>query len=492
MSKTIEEVLRNLVNQKDIADVKFLVGHKEEEMYGHKVLLSTASEYWMRMFYGLKWKEVSQKRIAEVVVPDFQAETFIKVMEYVYTREINIDSDSVFDVLRAADKYIILGLVDICVEVLMKNINQDNCFQILEFGKYFSTDQLVKKTTDFISENSIDLLTDSQALVNFSRETIKEILMSNSITIREFELFQQIVEWGRNQIKSTGNSLYEEILDLLPYIKVDIMNKKEIQEVFDFEFFNTQEMIMLLQEKANEKETRNEGRRGKPPIRLDEISVLIFSSDDRSDYFQNITNSIKEGGILTIETLDGKDSTPEIEILLQYDVIFVFSDSNWKDNTAVSEVLFQFCSFGGGLVVCAPYLLATRHEKDNFVGEIINDFIPFQKSTILDQKSNLKMGKFDPNHILMEGVDSFNGGTLSLCVNSQNIYDGEVVAFWDNEIPLIIHRKPKEHSGEIVVLNFFPISDKNLIGGWLSQTDGSRIISNAIRFAANRSSRSAF
>ncbi|KAJ5074603.1 hypothetical protein M0811_01234 [Anaeramoeba ignava] len=191
-------------------------------------------------------------------------------------------------------------------------------------------------------------------------------------------------------------------------------------------------------------------------------------------------------GINKIETYNGRISTPNLSKLLDYDVLFLYSDYNWKDNQAISQVTQKFVEHGGALVFAGAFALSIEHPLKDLVGNIINGFLPLAKERVI-RHHNSSLGEFELNHPLMKQIKVFDGGRASFYVDTEEVFGGKVIARWKNGRPLVIEKKISPEFGQIVALNIFPISESAFGNGWIPDTDGDKLISNSVIYAANHS-----
>ncbi|KAJ5067652.1 calcium binding protein [Anaeramoeba ignava] len=214
------------------------------------------------------------------------------------------------------------------------------------------------------------------------------------------------------------------------------------------------------------------------------LNVLIVASDDRDSYLNDVKASIQANGNCYIKTFNGRISTPSIEDLVIYDVVFLYSDFNWADNKTLSNNLQAFVQSGGRLVMCSAFNLSTQHPQKDLVGSFLS-LVPFSKG-IISRSGPFYLDK-NNNHPILEGVNYFDGGTASFRIQSTNIKKGaEILAKWNDGYPLIVQKQIRGYQGKdglIVLLNMFPCSNNALQVGWNSQTDGRKLISNVVKYA---------
>jgi hypothetical protein len=116
------------------------------ELPVHKIVLSAASNFFRALFTtGLG---NSNERLMEI--KDIDSSTMNLIIEWAYTRNVCITSENVESLLYAADRFQILGLLNISAEFLEKYIHLDNIIGICKFSKVFFLPNLRKKAHNFL------------------------------------------------------------------------------------------------------------------------------------------------------------------------------------------------------------------------------------------------------------------------------------------------------------------------------------------------------
>uniref|UniRef100_A0A183BY97 BTB domain-containing protein n=1 Tax=Globodera pallida TaxID=36090 RepID=A0A183BY97_GLOPA len=106
------ERMEHLLSTGDDADVKFLT------LSAHKLILKAASDVFEKMFLfdAQNAKAGGKEGIKPIKVPDVEVGPFKAMLSFIYADDPSgITGDNVFDVLYAAHKYNVSGLVKACV-----------------------------------------------------------------------------------------------------------------------------------------------------------------------------------------------------------------------------------------------------------------------------------------------------------------------------------------------------------------------------------------
>jgi len=168
---TLSSDMRSLVNNSQFRDVTFMVDGKP--VYAWRGILSARSDYFRAMFEKPSWKESSEESIQ---VPQMSHRTFLAVIVYIYTGEIDMPI-SVEDcqlLLAAANKYILPRLKTMCEMILVKILTVENVFSIFRHADMHMASFLHKACVQFIAEH-IDHATANS-------DDLEDVLKSDTFT----------------------------------------------------------------------------------------------------------------------------------------------------------------------------------------------------------------------------------------------------------------------------------------------------------------------
>jgi len=117
---------KHLLDQPDFSDVTLKVGNREFRC--HRVILANKSPVFRRMLTT----DMMEARTGVVEIVDIEADTMEKLLEFVYSGEVLDMGDQLFLLFDAADKYEVMGLFNICINVFGKeDVTPSNAVAIL-------------------------------------------------------------------------------------------------------------------------------------------------------------------------------------------------------------------------------------------------------------------------------------------------------------------------------------------------------------------------
>ena len=158
-SSEFQKNLCGYFNDSEFSDVTFLVDGRE--IFAHKIILCTQSTYFDRIFKS-GFRESKEK---QVLIEDCSADTFMVMMEYLYTGkaakcsiqngsgssssgtypDINIDLERVrfvCDVMKAADQFCLDRLKQICEYHLQSAVNKETVDELLDCAEMCNANRL--------------------------------------------------------------------------------------------------------------------------------------------------------------------------------------------------------------------------------------------------------------------------------------------------------------------------------------------------------------
>ncbi|XP_053596739.1 speckle-type POZ protein B [Microplitis demolitor] len=219
--RKITDDLKGLYDSKINSDVIFVVGNKQFK--AHKLILSTRSPVFFAMFsHGMK-----ENRDGEVAIPDIEPEIFNKMLEFIYTDEINnLDADAAY-LLEAADKYQLRKLKSLCEESLSKSCRVDNVIKLMVLADLHNANQLFEYALELITKN-IDAIIGTPEYKML--EEFKPLLLSKLIKKLATSMKSNDNKNERKFLKTYNTSSKSEERGCLQFLEIKqlLENKDEI------------------------------------------------------------------------------------------------------------------------------------------------------------------------------------------------------------------------------------------------------------------------
>lgn len=180
-------------------------------------------------------------------------------------------------------------------------------------------------------------------------------------------------------------------------------------------------------------------------------------------------------------TCGGNSNTPTLAQLQQYAAVMVWGGCGFQDPTAMGNVLADYIDAGGG-VVLAEMLFETPIALQ---GRLMSGgYYPLTIGSMAEASQQMLV-KDLPAHPILQGVNSFDGGSRSRRATVSLTAGAQQVAHWTDNLPLVATKQIT--AGRVVALNMHPPS--SAAGGsefWNAATDGARLMANALLFAGRQ------
>lgn len=170
---TLLQDLSQFINNKLFSDVLLIVGNEKIEIPGHKVFLVRAS-----FFKGMFENEMQEKIKSIVPLPDVKSETFLYILQYLYTDKIQMREltfEKWIEIYDLADHFGIDRLQKICENHLIDCMDYENSPIILKSFDDKGQQKLREYVMNFIVRN-FDYVSKTQNFEIFIRNNIEILL----------------------------------------------------------------------------------------------------------------------------------------------------------------------------------------------------------------------------------------------------------------------------------------------------------------------------
>ncbi|KAL0832520.1 hypothetical protein ABMA28_000733 [Loxostege sticticalis] len=148
-----------LYETKMLSDCSILVGREKKEFVtGHKAILSAASPILHDMF-------IATEGVTKFIINDIEPEIFISMLKFIYTDSLDVNCDSVYDVVAVAKNYQMPYVMKACFQYIGDNLSIKNVLQAYSLALCSSeSDVLKKKCEEFINKDTIAVLNNASFL----------------------------------------------------------------------------------------------------------------------------------------------------------------------------------------------------------------------------------------------------------------------------------------------------------------------------------------
>jgi hypothetical protein len=145
--KNLVSSLNVYLNNKNFADVCFIINN--ERIYAHKLMLASRSPY----FSNLILSNCKDNSNLEIEIEDSSSKVFLGVLEYMYTDQLQLSMENVWEIYKAANIYELFDLVSCCNDFLLQRISIENVLSVLKMSELNENSLIFEHCYSFLERN---------------------------------------------------------------------------------------------------------------------------------------------------------------------------------------------------------------------------------------------------------------------------------------------------------------------------------------------------
>ena len=190
-----------------------------QELELHRNVLAHSCEYFRGMLTR-EFRESGEETVEVQVAANSSVSATASVLEYLYTSEVKVDGENVFEVLSAADKLQLEHLRKSCVGYLERSLCPTNVCSVLKACQALSLVELEARCSKVIEENGKAVL-ESGGLNELEKAAVVAIISNEKLTAKEEEVFEAVASWG--EARKGGGTAAAAVAGLIPHIRFEEM-----------------------------------------------------------------------------------------------------------------------------------------------------------------------------------------------------------------------------------------------------------------------------
>lgn len=269
LPSNLTERNKRMYNNSLMSDVNFIVKESGTgnvvSIPAHKYVLSIGSPVFFRMFYG----DLAEKSDSVEVV-DADSESLLELLRFLYSDESKLTACCVLRVMYLAEKYMVTGLLDICANFLINDIDAENVFDLLTQCQHFrDTEKVQQRCWNIVDLQTRQCLA-SKSFLSTSQGILGALVKRKTLDIDEHQLFQAVLTWADakfNMLDRNPQNIKEVLQDAISQIHVSL---PEALAVFD----RALECGVPVPDDLHESLTRFNNHDASPPAKRDRRDQL--------------------------------------------------------------------------------------------------------------------------------------------------------------------------------------------------------------------------
>ena len=203
-------------------------GDDQASLKAHRIVLCAASPF----FHNALNSDMKEKKEGVIRLEETSKAVMEEVLEYVYTGHVDINEHNAFDLLAAADYFLIPSLKSLCCNAILQALSFSNSITAYYFAVKYRCEELLKHARDFILANFLAVAS-TEDFLNLSLSQVEEWISSDEIIVNEEEeVFEVLAKWmERNESKK------ESFYDLFRHIRCIYVHRDYLLNVILLNLF---------------------------------------------------------------------------------------------------------------------------------------------------------------------------------------------------------------------------------------------------------------
>ncbi|XP_044163373.1 kelch-like protein 12 [Acropora millepora] len=267
--------------QEEFIDVRLKVG--ADEFPAHRIVLAANSDYFHAKFaHGMK--ESNQEVIdLNDEFENISAAAMKIVMDSIYSGEINVNDENVFEVLTAADHLQVATVVEQCCKYLIQlRFDVQTYCRVIMFADQHSLKDLKEATESKMASVYKEICDKEEFLSDMNADVLSALLRRDDLSApSENFVFKSVMQW----IKYRKEERMDVAAKVIGAVRLGLVDVKDVIEELDTEEMQAiSEVNMLLQETLiyNQWPLRNPAfarEKGKPRSMSSELVAILPKSE---------------------------------------------------------------------------------------------------------------------------------------------------------------------------------------------------------------------
>ncbi|XP_055856223.1 kelch-like protein 28 [Episyrphus balteatus] len=180
----------SFLEKHELSDI-CIIASNNVEFHAHKNVLSAGSDFFLTMFGG----DLMESKASEVKIHEVMGDILKLILVFIYTGTIDLQTDTVEDILRAANFFQIKALIKECYNFMGEEMDSSNCLGIALFADQHDLKELYEKATQFVCMN-FEKVANNDEFLDLTGDQIDMIISNKNLYVASEEtLFLSLMKW---------------------------------------------------------------------------------------------------------------------------------------------------------------------------------------------------------------------------------------------------------------------------------------------------------
>ncbi|XP_027023285.1 kelch-like protein 22 [Tachysurus fulvidraco] len=195
----------------------------------HRILLAASCDYFRGMFAG-GLREMQQ---TEIPILGVTYTAMNKLLDFIYTSELELDLDTVQEVLCAATLLQVQDVIGFCCEFLFSWMDNDNILEVEKLADAYGLEQLGEKVRSYLLKN-IQTFSRTPVYRQLPPEKVLHVLSSDELEVSsESEVFEAALHYyySPEQVEKDQAPL-QEPLHMMEAVRFCLMEQAALERLY--------------------------------------------------------------------------------------------------------------------------------------------------------------------------------------------------------------------------------------------------------------------
>uniref|UniRef100_A0A8D0DB84 Kelch-like protein 3 n=1 Tax=Sander lucioperca TaxID=283035 RepID=A0A8D0DB84_SANLU len=219
------QLMNDLRSKTMLCDIQLVAG--SIEVPAHRVVLASCSPYFYAMFTG----DMSESKAHQVEIREVDGQTLRKLVDYIYTAEIEVTEENVQVLLPAASLLQLMDVRQVCCEFLQSQLHPTNCLGIRAFADVHTCTQLLDQSHAYAEQHFTEVV-QGEEFLGLSLQQVCSLISSDKLTVStEEKVFEAMISW----IKHDKPARLEYMPKLMEHVRLPLLSRDYLVQIVEEE-----------------------------------------------------------------------------------------------------------------------------------------------------------------------------------------------------------------------------------------------------------------
>ncbi|CAB3978344.1 BTB POZ domain-containing 19 [Paramuricea clavata] len=165
-----------------------------------------------------------------IILPDISPETFLCLLEFLYTNCCTLNGENVIDVLASAAEYSLDELQQICGEFIANTLSISTACAAMQVSVMYSLSNLKETVLNYIEKHAQEVFK-TESFHELCEEAFCVLLASDDLNIDELDLIALVREWATVNSIGLNKPVQDLTKNIVRHLRLLLLSPEELKIV---------------------------------------------------------------------------------------------------------------------------------------------------------------------------------------------------------------------------------------------------------------------